>query len=191
MYSKRQGLRCFLPTQESKENELGIGPGTSPVLLALGCSLTYRDYAMKRLKIVLIGDMHFPDNELFVLQDRKDIAFPESLSERIAPKPLQNVIRSIKKQEGVHAFLMSGDLTSHGDLDGYRRCVKYIKDAKLSRSEDGSPADFCVVPGNHDIDGAARDESGTDLYMKFKPLKEAWAEHALDVLPCETLRAYP
>jgi len=84
-------------------------------------------------------------------------------------------------QEGIDAVLICGDLTSCGDLDGYRDCIGYLKRSLLTSC---SPVKqkISVVPGNHDIDRRECDPAGTDIYKKFQPLHNAWETLATDIL---------
>jgi hypothetical protein len=134
---------------------------------------------MKSIKLLLVGDIHYPDvKSALAIADYKDTAYPSDLAKISIPDKLQNVAREISRlrddDECIAGILLCGDLTTHGDLDGYRDCVKYLNEAlRLSDSTIWRNEHVHIVPGNHDVDRKLCD--GSDFFQKFIPLVEAWS----------------
>jgi hypothetical protein len=144
---------------------------------------------MKKIKIIQIGDIHWPEHSKLNLLDLKDKAFPSGVAKRIGMNPLQTSMRSVLEhcREDVTAILLCGDLTSFGDVNGYRHCIDYLKNNLLISCKDG-PAMISIVPGNHDINRLNCDPAGINLFKKFEPLKESWRDISDDILPIEEVR---
>jgi len=142
---------------------------------------------MNTVKLLHIGDVHYPDAELERLADVKDLGFPAYLVESSNLKPLELVMRSLQTEleSGFDGILVAGDLTSRGDLDGYKRCLEYLS----SITESISPDRIHAVPGNHDIDRSAVDASGGGIDGKFEPFRAAWQAMGLPVLAVNRVRA--
>jgi hypothetical protein len=146
---------------------------------------------LRRFRILHIGDVHFPD-ALRSLQDNKDSAFPSGLALLSAPDPLTTVVRKIQRSMAElkpNLLLLSGDLTSRGDIGQYKKCVEYLKESlNLSKI---AVKKIHVVPGNHDVDRTTVDPSGKDLLSKFSPFRAAWADSGFpsEVLTVEGVRA--
>jgi hypothetical protein len=86
---------------------------------------------MKSLKLLLVGDIHYPDVKSAIKgADYKDTAYPRNLADISLPDRLLNVARKItqlrENDSAIVGILLCGDLTSRGDLDGYRDCVGYL-----------------------------------------------------------------
>ncbi|MBI1354978.1 MAG: hypothetical protein GC160_11575 [Acidobacteria bacterium] len=131
---------------------------------------------MTEIAILQLGDVHYPDEESRRAIDHADDALPARLVEGISPNPLQIVIRAITKlpPRDRHAYLLCGDLTSRGSVEGYDKCVQYLSDALALTSVADSK--FHVVPGNHDVDRAAVDHDSPTYDQKFQRLLEAWRQ---------------
>lgn len=134
---------------------------------------------MKTSKLLLIGDIHFPEVKS-ALQgaDYKDKAYPQTLAELTIPNRLSNVAREVAHlhdaDKSIAGLLLCGDLTSRGELDGYKECVAYLNKV-LQVSTDGvwSNNQVHVVPGNHDVDRKLCDPNNS-IFDKFIPLTKAW-----------------
>jgi len=148
---------------------------------------------VKSLRIVQIGDIHFPESKDKRIADIKDHSLSGTLSDTIVPKALQAVMRSlinVRNQLKPNALLICGDLTSKGELSGYNDCVKYIVDAMdLTSSAHWPTSSLHVVPGNHDVDRKLCKVPGATLYDKFVPLDVTWKNVALPVLATSTVRS--
>ena len=148
---------------------------------------------MKSLSLLLLGDIHFPDFESPMKSvDYKDKGFPARLVERIAPDRLQNVARAISKQhqndESINAILICGDLTSRGDLGGYRKCVDYLtKSLQILDQNKWENDAVHIVPGNHDVDRSLC-KASSELLDKFKPLSDAWSGPPARTLTVDGMR---
>lgn len=141
---------------------------------------------MQRLTIFQVGDVHYPEHNA-ADADVKDGAFPASLIAATTSSQLQASTRELVGQLDDHPdaiLVLSGDLTSRGDLSAYEECVDYLVEAFLLDDPDTwTQGRIHVVPGNHDVNRPlAAAQSPEDLHSKFEPLREAWAKHGLDVL---------
>ena len=146
---------------------------------------------MRRFRILHIGDVHFPDALHATLQDKKDSAFPSGLAALSAPHPLTTVVRQIQRSMAElkpNLLLLSGDLTSRGDIAQYKKCVEYLKEG-LQLLRLGAKK-IHVVPGNHDVDRTTIDPSGKDLLSKFLPFRAAWIDSGFpsEILTIEGVR---
>ncbi|GEM_PF-4811413 len=107
---------------------------------------------MNSFKLFHLGDVHFPDHDEDSIADDKDKGFDRRVAAKIAPNPLNVVLKHIVN-EATHSevepvFLLSGDLTSRGEIEPYKAFVERLDDLLLSRL--GVNA-VHAVPGNHDI----------------------------------------
>jgi len=146
---------------------------------------------MNSLKIVQIGDIHFPDAGPLV--DAKDPGMSPHVINAVAAHPLQNMMRSVvsvcRNDASVAGVFLCGDLTSGGDLNGYKDCVAYLRRAiGTACPAVWNPTNIHVVPGNHDVDRSLVDPTGADLFQKFVPLQDAWDDAGDPVLAVTSLR---
>jgi len=145
---------------------------------------------MKEIKLLQLGDIHYPDNKTRIIGDVKDSAAPKGLIDAVIPLVLQTVMRRITeviRDESPAALLFCGDLTSRGDLTQYDQCIAYFE--KVLSLSARSPDSVHAVPGNHDIDRTKCDPAGADLKVKFAPLEPPWARIGLPILPINGVRA--
>lgn len=134
---------------------------------------------MQSVKFLHIGDVHYPERNDQPALDWKDKAVTGALVHQLTPDPFKNVADEIRKllldDPAVKGVLISGDLTSRGDIDGYRECVAFL--ARVL--EIGTPSVWhdkvlAVVPGNHDVPRGDVDVSGADLFKKFAQTAAIW-----------------
>ncbi|MCH8043057.1 MAG: metallophosphoesterase [Planctomycetes bacterium] len=149
---------------------------------------------MKSLKLIQLGDVHFPEAKSAQIGDLKDEAAPKSLVTAIAPKRLELVMRKVSDVAAdptVCGLLICGDLTTYGDLDEYRRCVEYLNKIVEVGSPDRWPDNSLhVVPGNHDVARELCDPDGVDLFEKFAPLVASWDKLGRNaILPVQGIRS--
>jgi hypothetical protein len=135
--------------------------------------------AMSSIKIIHIGDIHFPDRDDDADLDWKDRAVSEALITRLAPNIYKNVADSImgllETDKEIVGVLLSGDLTSRGNIAGYKECLQFLSGAlSLSNHELWRDKFLSVVPGNHDVVRADVDPTGKDLHRKFRQVTAAW-----------------
>lgn len=147
---------------------------------------------MTHLKIIQIGDIHYPTATV-PLVDKRDCGVGDPFVRAISALPIQNVIRKVielcQKDAAVKGILLCGDLTSCGDIVGYKRCVEYLcRSLGKGAPEIWNQDSVHVVPGNHDIDRSLCDPRGEDLYCKFTPLEDVWRSRAFPVLTCRNVR---
>lgn len=145
------------------------------------------------LSILQVGDVHLPDYQNSRVVDHKDKGFPQEVLNHIAPTRLEVVAKSLinlmetgePKPAGI---IISGDLTSRGDLKGYRECIEYLcRILQLDDPKKWIPDQIHVVPGNHDIDRNSIDEHA-DIYSKFIPLVDSWTDKGLTVMASDERR---
>lgn len=143
---------------------------------------------MRTLQLIQIGDIHYPQCRNKKAEDIKDSGFPYQVRELIAQPLIQVSIREILRQceRDVNGILLCGDLTSYGDLDGYKDCVKYLHNSLLNKSEYFRYIN--VVPGNHDVNHKLCDPVGEDIFRKFEPLVTAWRQIGIEALPIQGFR---
>lgn len=138
---------------------------------------------MKSIKMIHVGDVHYPDTYNQNLVDVKDKGLRDGFVKRISPNPFQKVSAELSKvlnSEKIEAILFSGDLTSQGDEAGYSSCVKHFFDLLEIDEKVKRGLVLHVVPGNHDIDREiAFSESSA---KKFDIFIDAWERCGLQVL---------
>ena len=130
---------------------------------------------MRTLRILQIGDVHYPVAKQETTADIGDAAFPTPVVESMLRLPLQGVVRAATvelEQRPADALFICGDLTTKGKFTDYEACLDYLDTAfNLKRFV---PDRLHAVPGNHDIDRSKVPFDGTDLAAKFAPLSGAW-----------------
>jgi 3',5'-cyclic AMP phosphodiesterase CpdA len=143
---------------------------------------------LKRLGLIHIGDVHFPDAKNERLADIKDPGFPSQIADLVRVKPLTCVARKFTSvmENGADAILFTGDLTSLGDIGGYRDCLAYLNG--LVNFKRWSLDRVHAVPGNHDVERVKVDPAGTDLTSKFAEVAAAWKDLGFPVLSVDTMR---
>lgn len=145
---------------------------------------------MDTVRILHIGDIHYPEHRNETAIHLKDAGFPRPVRNAITPHDLTTSVRGMTlllQKRNIHGVLLSGDLTSWGDLTGYDACVRYMADALgVSEKDRWQPEQLHVVPGNHDVDGDYR--GGGDLVAKFAPVRDAWTRRWADVLSAGAAR---
>ena len=148
---------------------------------------------MKAIKLIQIGDIHYPEHKDSVFGDIKDKAVSTSLIEAIVPPKLQTVMRKVvevARRDAVSGLLLCGDFTSRGDLAHYEECVSFVHTALDIANPSAWQSDAVhVVPGNHDVDRSRCDPAGSDLKIKFEPLRLPWDKIGLPILPVDGIRA--
>ncbi|HAS6216553.1 TPA: metallophosphoesterase [Vibrio vulnificus] len=119
--------------------------------------------------IVWLSDIHFDRDGAKHNFPFEDTAQHKCLSTR--------VIEVIDKHSDVDkcaGLLISGDLTWQSQPEGFERAEKFITD--ISSSQDLSPHDIAICPGNHDV-GLVNREEYEDL---FGPAKEEDWERSVE-----------
>lgn len=144
---------------------------------------------VENITLIQIGDIHFPDidteQRLLLLRDK---SIPNKINE-ILPKPSYSVVINelIKEvQDNPLAILVSGDLTTGGEITGYGECLKHLKDWLNEFLSKESGEKVLIVPGNHDLVRVKVPESC--LYDKFNPIKEAVFRENFAELPISSVK---
>ena len=148
---------------------------------------------MKECTLLHMGDIHYPDIDKDKCPvDLKDPQFPERLEGIFTKKSysiiLQELLEEVHKDEkSPIAILISGDLTTYGDMEIYQNCLSSMKKR--------IPGEFCkkakpqrlfIVPGNHDIDRTLFSESS--LAPKFEPIIKALKANGFPEIPFPTVK---
>lgn len=141
------------------------------------------------IRILHLGDLHLDEFTSGQFGDRKDPQFPGMLADAVAPPEHERVARKISRlltEGSISGILLSGDLTSRGDLAKYEEAVSYVIDLLRLSTEDQER--FHVVPGNHDVNrklcnADPKDEAA--LLSKFAPLEAAWSSLPAVMAPRE------
>ena len=140
---------------------------------------------MTCIKIIQIGDIHYPKVTSDKYFEKRDVKFPDYLLAAIEPRPLQNNIRNIKKDldDGANLLVINGDLTEKGDVEGYLNCIRYLTESfELKRGGLLNSDSIHVVPGNHDLIQKMYKIKDEDLFSKFDKFEQAWSDCELPLL---------
>jgi len=127
---------------------------------------------LKECTLLHIGDVHYRDidrDERPV--DMKDKQFPESLDEILPERIYETVLKYFlsEAEKAPLAILLSGDLTTYGEVESLKNCLFFLKSRIPSNFfEKTSFQTLFIVPGNHDIDRKLFCENS--LYPKFRPM---------------------
>lgn len=149
---------------------------------------------MKVRKLLQIADVHYPDAKTdSAMVDLKDKAAPGTVVQAVSTDRLQSVAREIcrlcESDKSIYGILVCGDLTSRGEIEGYKSCLSYLCDVCGLADRHNWPVDHIhAVPGNHDVDRNRCMPDGSDVYAKFQPLAEAWAAMGLPILSVREAR---
>lgn len=132
---------------------------------------------MQSIKLLHIGDVHYPDRNDEPAIDCKDKGVDSSLIGQITPDPFKNVADSIRDllltDALIKGVLLSGDLTSRGDIDAYEQCIAFLKTVlDLGDADAWQDRIIAIVPGNHDVPRG--DADPTDIFKKFERTAQAW-----------------
>lgn len=140
---------------------------------------------LQRISLLQIGDIHFPDlKSKAPLADVKDKAFPPQIAGRIVASRFHRVADSILRllnstNNPIHGVLLTGDLTSRGDLAGYTSCVQYLSEfLAFDDTTRWKNRTLVVIPGNHDVERPALKPVG-NILDKFNKAKIAWDKHSI------------
>jgi hypothetical protein len=148
---------------------------------------------VKVIRLLQIGDVHFPEAEAAVHADLKDRAVAAALTAAVVPHTLQAVVRqmiSVVEHEKPDGILICGDLTTRAQLDGYKRCVDYLNiTLEIANPALWSQKVVHAVPGNHDVDRALCTPDGKAMFSKFDPLVAVWQAIRLPILPVGGVRS--
>lgn len=143
------------------------------------------------IRLLQIGDVHYPDTSSNISDiDIKDNSVSDSLLGAISEPPLQSVMRAlgeILQNQNLHSILFMGDLTTRGDLQGFKDCLEYIG-SYFEPLLDDNPhlkSSVIVVPGNHDIDRQMEDD--TNILAKFETLTEAIEDSIISHFPVDDI----
>ncbi|MFN9849720.1 MAG: metallophosphoesterase family protein [Alphaproteobacteria bacterium] len=144
---------------------------------------------LPRLRVLQVGDVHYPSASTANRSiDDKDAKFPLSLKGSVSSLPLKAVIKRIHSElsgGNVDALLFMGDLTDHGNLEGFETCAAYLMDAlelRAGKQFEKIPTGF--VPGNHDIDRTLAISKG--IAGKFETLAAAMTGAGATRFPTNT-----
>lgn len=143
---------------------------------------------MKSLKLVHVGDVHFPDAIAERVADVKDEAFPARIADMMIMRPIQCVMRALQAEldSRTDAIVFSGDFTSGGNIPAYSECLEHFgRVLNLARWD---PTRVHAVPGNHDVDRSQISADGSEPFKKFEAFAVAWKRFGVSVLTVEGVR---
>lgn len=136
---------------------------------------------VRHVSFLQLGDVHFPDLlKALPLADHKDKGMSPAMVGVVSSSRIAEITRGIsqirREEEKLVAIVLTGDLTTRGDVPGYEACLNFLHGAlQLSDSAYWKHRRLLVVPGNHDINRGAI-VSGQPLHAKFEPLLDQWAK---------------
>jgi calcineurin-like phosphoesterase family protein len=144
---------------------------------------------LKSITLIQVGDIHFPESRDESVADKKDSSFPKAVADMAAMRPLTCVSRALTREldQKPNALLFSGDMTTKGNVDGYRECLEYLN--RVVNFARWKPNKIHAVPGNHDVDRKMVDPTGKDLYAKFTPFELLWESYDLPILTVSKIRS--
>lgn len=126
-----------------------------------------------------LGDIHYPELlKARPLVDAKDKGLSADMIGAVSSSRITEVMRGInqvrKDEASLVAVVLTGDLTTIGNVVGYKDCLTYLH-AALQATDHTYWKDrrLLVVPGNHDILRSTI-EIGQPLLVKFEPLLQQW-----------------
>ncbi len=128
-----------------------------------------------------LGDVHYPDLiSRSPLVDHKDKGLSTATVGAVSSTRVADIARGVsrvlKEEQNLVAVVITGDLTTKGDVPGYKECVTFLHSAlQLSDEKYWQHRRLLVVPGNHDINRSAI-VAGQPLQDKFRPLSQAWLD---------------
>lgn len=131
------------------------------------------------ISFLQLGDIHYPELiKARPLADLKDKGLSEDMISAISSSRIAEVMRGVNQvrrdEVNLVAVVLSGDLTTIGDVDGYRDCLTFLHNAlQLADSSYWKDRRLLVVPGNHDISRSTI-KIGQSLLTKFEPLLQQW-----------------
>lgn len=144
---------------------------------------------MEGIELLHIGDIHydFRDTDATSI-DLKDQQFPEILRDILPEMPYQIILKDLSKElfNYPEALLMSGDLSTYGNMDIYRECLEFIKERVPPNYLEEKNKLF-LAPGNHDIDHTLF--SRDSLFQKFDPILNALAEKGFPKVPVNKIES--
>ena len=149
---------------------------------------------MRLLQLLQLGDIHYPQlRGKSAVVDQKDKAMDEKFVATVSADKLQSVARAICSALGQHhiaGILICGDLTSWGDIPGYKECLNYLATfLNLGHADGPANADVHVVPGNHDVDRSVCTPENQDFYKKFEAIEKLWIDLQRPILTVRDVRS--
>ena len=145
---------------------------------------------MKEIDLLQIGDIHYDNIDTLERQvDNKDKQFPQKFDSFFPRKSYETIIIELMEEieHSPLAILISGDLSTYGEIQGYKDCLAFLKERippNFFRSEPFHK--LFIVPGNHDIDRELFSEES--FLPKFKPLHDALEEKKFPEIPISKVK---
>jgi Icc-related predicted phosphoesterase len=143
---------------------------------------------VKNLFLLHFGDIHFGSIDIDdPAIDKKDQEYPEKLTDIIeGPRRFTKISKSLVSEirNRTNSFIIiSGDLTTQGNVEKIEECLKFLKNA-IPKEYFGNREEsrVFIVPGNHDIDRTKVDDE--DLRPKFSPLIASMKKEKFTPIPC-------
>ncbi|MEL4304376.1 metallophosphoesterase [Methanococcoides sp. LMO-2] len=147
---------------------------------------------MKDIILMHIGDIHFK-NIIKMDMPINIVDTQESLNVidrniHVSRNKYEIISESLlaEIQNSTVAILISGDLTTNGEVESYNDCLDFLKsriDSEFLDSECFQK--LFLVPGNHDIDRKKIDDN--DYIPKFEPMIDALQTKNFPDVPCDDI----
>ncbi|WP_425252431.1 metallophosphoesterase family protein [Janthinobacterium sp. NFX145] len=128
-----------------------------------------------------LGDVHYPDLILrSQLVDHKDQGLAAATVGAVSSTRIADIARGINRiraeEKNLVAIVLTGDLTTKGNIAGYKDCLTFLhRTLQLSDVDYWQHRGLLAVPGNHDLDRSLI-VNGQPLLDKFSPLSQVWAD---------------
>ena len=128
-----------------------------------------------------LGDIHYPDLILrSQVVDHKDQGMSTATVGAVSSTRIADIARGINRirteEKNLVAIVLTGDLTTKGNISGYKDCLSFLhRTLQLSDMDYWQHRGLLAVPGNHDIDRSLI-VNGQPLLDKFSPLSQVWAD---------------
>lgn len=138
-----------------------------------------RGLSTRQISFLHLGDIHYPDLlGAAPLVDHKDQGVSGGAVQAIASSRIAEIAREVDRirrtEVDLAAVIQTGDLTSKGNEDGYRKCLSFLRSVlKIEDAGYWKDRHFVAVPGNHDVNRLTVN-SAADPTVKFQPLVEQW-----------------
>ncbi len=149
---------------------------------------------MKTVKLLQIGDVHYPE---FIREnlnlDSGDRGFPSGVRSQVVTHPSQTVARAVQRllnqDEKISFIMICGDITTKGNLEGFRDGLTWLATQLGLNDQHRWPIDAIhAVPGNHDVDRKVVSPDESDVHKKFAGIEQAWVAQFDVVLTVRGLR---
>ncbi|MDU0362488.1 metallophosphoesterase [Rhizobium sp. 25PS6] len=142
---------------------------------------------MRRIRILQVGDIHYPDWQLVPSEiDAKDHKFAPNISESLRSSAFRAVLRKLRhlaSSETMNGVVFVGDFTSRGKSEFLEGAFRHFSLLCRGSGATSQTTPLLFVPGNHDVDRKDALELGTiEKFRNISQLAErfGWQPVPLD-----------